>query len=236
MRDVINSLWVGTALSPLENVCIKSYLRAGHPFRLYVYNPVANVPEGTIVEDAEWIVPQSNIKRFQNLANFSDYFRYSMLLWNGGYWVDLDNFCLRPYDFPEEYVFSSQLTGNRGMDEGNAGVIKAPRNSPVMQYCLNKIDRMDLTRSEWAAIGPIMLRETYQPLRLGHYMKPHQTFCPLHYFQAPGNVFGLGTRDTQFPSSTYSVHLWNEEARRAGINKYAVHPGSLFERLKEMVR
>jgi hypothetical protein len=220
----------------MENMCIKSFQRQGHPFRLYVYNPVANVPAGTLVADAEQIVPKSDIARFQNLANFSDYFRYSMLFQNGGYWVDLDNFCLRPYDFPEEYVFSSQLTSDRGMDEGNAGVIKAPKNSPVMQYCLNKIDRMDVSRSEWAAIGPIMLRETYQPLRLGHYMKPHHTFCPLHYFEAPANVFSFGTWDIQFPSSTYSVHLWNEEARRSGIDKYAAHQGSLFERLKETVQ
>lgn len=223
-------------MSVLEQMCIASYLVRGHRFQLYTYGPVANLPHNCERMDADDILPEASIKGFQNLANFSDYFRYAMLFKKGGYWVDLDNFCLRPYDFVEPYVFSSQLTADRGMDEGNAGVIKVPIYSELMLNCMTEINRMDVMKSDWAAIGPILLRNMYQKMGLQKYMKNRNVFCPLNYFEAPQNIIGNGTRNYQFPEETYSVHLWNEEMRRAGVDKNAVYPNSLFERLKAIGR
>lgn len=199
---------------------------------MYTYENVENVPSAVKVMDAQEIVSRDMIHRFQNLANFSDYFRYLLLYKKGSYWVDLDNFCLKPYDFPEPYVFSSQLTADRGMDEGNAGVIKAPVRSELMLKCYEGVLLQDVRRTEWAAIGPILLRNTYASLGLQKYMKDRWTFCPLNYFEAPANVIGPDTWMYKFPEETYSVHLWNEEMRRAGVDKNAKYPNSLYERLK----
>jgi hypothetical protein len=230
--EPIQSLWVGKELSTLERMCIESYQRMGHEFHLYVYGLVTNVPADTLIGDANLIVSSEMIGKFQNLANFSDYFRYVLLYKNGGYWVDLDNFCLRPYDFPEPYVFSSQLTADRGMDEGNAGVIKVPAESRLMFNCLNKVLATDVQKTEWAGIGPILLRNEYAKLKLDRYMKSRWVFCPLNFFEAPANVIGPDTWMYKFPEETYSVHLWNEEMRRAGVDKNAKYPNSLYERLK----
>jgi len=234
--DTIQSLWVGDHLSVLEQMCIASYLVRGHRFHLYTYGDVANVPHNCEIKNANKILPESSIARFQNLANFSDYFRYALLYLNGGYWVDLDNFCLKPYDFVQEYVFSSQLTADRGMDEGNAGVSKVPKESKVIEYCLTRLNGMNVKTTEWAALGPILLREAYAYFNLQKFMQPRNVFCPLNYFEAPANVVGTGTWNYRFPEETYSVHLWNEELRRAGVDKDAKHPNSLFERLKAMGR
>lgn len=50
---VIQSLWIGGSLSVMEQLCITSFLKNGHPFHLYTYEDVKNIPDGTIVKDAE---------------------------------------------------------------------------------------------------------------------------------------------------------------------------------------
>src|ERR1017187_7210446 len=94
----------------MERLSIKSYLQNGHPYHLYLYNDVEGLPDGTVVKDANDIVQESDIKRFWCLANFSDFFRVSMLLKYGGWYSDLDNIMLKPYDFKDEYVFAASVT------------------------------------------------------------------------------------------------------------------------------
>ena len=52
----VQSLWVGNQLGDLEINCIKSHLRVGHIFILYVYEDIDNLPDGIIVEDARKIL------------------------------------------------------------------------------------------------------------------------------------------------------------------------------------
>ena len=228
--DKIQSLWIGK-LSPLEQLCIRSFLKHGHEFHLYAYGTLDGVPNGCIVRDANEILPESDIEKFQNLANFSDLFRFCMLYRLGGWWVDLDVFCLRPFEFSSEHVFSSQYERNGNADETTSCVIRAPKNSAVMRYCIDRIAQTDTGNCGWAEIGPALVLSAVRRFGLRH--EPHQRFCPLHYFEAPGNVFGPS--NVTFGPETFAVHLWNEEARRAGIDKFAEHPGSMFARLSEAI-
>ena len=229
--DKIQSLWIGK-LSPLEQLCIRSFLKHGHEFHLYTYGPIEGVPDGCIVRDAGEILPESYIAKFRNLANFSDLFRFRLLHRNGGWWVDLDVFCLKPFEFSKEHVFSSQYERNGSADETNSGIIRAPKGSLVMQYCIDRIEAMDTLNCKWSDLGPALVLSAVSRFGLRH--EPHQRFCPLHYFEAPGNVFGPGSDAVSFGPESFAVHLWNEEARRAGIDKFAAHPGSLFERLARL--
>lgn len=38
-------------------------------------------------------------------------FRYKLILERGGWWVDLDTVCLRPFDLDLEHVFASEPDG-----------------------------------------------------------------------------------------------------------------------------
>jgi hypothetical protein len=229
--DKIQSLWIGK-LSPLEQLCIRSFLKHGHEFHLYAYGTLDGVPNGCIVRDANEILPELSIAKFKNLANFSDLFRLALLHRNGGWWVDMDVCCLKPFEFTSEHVFSSQYERNGNADETNNGVIRAPKNSAVMRYCIDRIAQTDTGNCGWAEIGPALVLSAVRKFGLRH--EPHQRFCPIHYFEAPGNVFGPGSDTAFFGPETFAVHLWNEEARRAGIDKFAAHPGSLFERLARL--
>jgi hypothetical protein len=79
----IQSLWIGGALSPMEQLSIASFLHHGHAFDLYVYDEVTNVPIGTTLRDANEILPRDRIFRYREhdtVSGFSNYFRYRMLL------------------------------------------------------------------------------------------------------------------------------------------------------------
>jgi Glycosyltransferase sugar-binding region containing DXD motif len=233
MSNKIQSLWVGGKLSPMETACIRSFLKHGHEFCLYSYTPVEGVPWGVDVRDANEVVPSFNIQRFQNLANFSDMFRYALLFKEGGWWVDLDVYCLKNFDFPQPYVFSSQLCNWDGAHPERLAscVIKAPAGSPMLSYCLDEIARTDLAHIRWAAIGPELLQSAHERFGLRAYTWSKNVFCPLEHYEAPANIVGAGTDKTVFPAETVAVHLWNEELRRAGVDKFAEHPGSLYDGL-----
>ena len=55
-RDIIQSVWIGDRLSTMEQLAIQSFLDHGHPFHLYTYGPIANVPAGTTVKSGTAIL------------------------------------------------------------------------------------------------------------------------------------------------------------------------------------
>ena len=78
---VVKSLWVGDKLGDLEVNAIKSHLRVGHIFILYVYNEVDNIPDGTIVKDGRDILHESYLGKGDSFGYypFSDIFRFNLL-------------------------------------------------------------------------------------------------------------------------------------------------------------
>ena len=92
----------------MERLAVESFLRNGHSFHLYVYDDVDGVPKGAVLKDANEIIPRAEV--FRNVqdktyAAFSDIFRYKLLAERGGYWVDTDVVCLRPFEFVHEHAF-----------------------------------------------------------------------------------------------------------------------------------
>ena len=65
-KAIVQSLWIGGRLSTMERLSILSYLEQGHPFHLYVYGPVANIPDGTIVRSGQEILPSEEIFCYQH--------------------------------------------------------------------------------------------------------------------------------------------------------------------------
>ena len=56
---IVQSLWIGTRLSVMEQLAIRSYLDHGHPFHLYTYEDVEDVPAGTVVRPGTEILPET---------------------------------------------------------------------------------------------------------------------------------------------------------------------------------
>lgn len=232
-RAPIQSLWIGSRLSNLERLTIRSFQRQGHPFHLYVYDPVDGVPAGTRIVDAGEILPASRIFQYRSAksyAGFANLFRYKLLHERGGWWADLDVVCLRPFDFAADYVFSSEEDGP--VRTVTSGVFKAPPRAPVLAAAWQTADAKDPDLLRWGETGPRLLDELVTKFGLGHYVEPPGTFMPIPWQQWRRI---LEPDDGQLlPPAARAVHLWNEMWRREGLDKDRSYPAdSLFERLKQ---
>lgn len=231
-NKVIQGLWIGPELSLLEQLSIASFLRNGHEYHLYVYDELRNIPTGTMIKDANQILPRSSIfqyREYASYAGFANFFRYKILLEHGGWWADTDTICLRHFDFPDEYVFSSELC--EGREVINCGVIKVPKGSPVIAYAWEVCQTKDPQELRWGETGPRLMSEAVTRSSLEKHVKPYTFFCPLSYSDW-GQVLEPETNDL-LDEGGYAIHLWNEMWRKVNQDKNARYPDrSLFEKLK----
>jgi len=232
VNKVIQGLWIGPEFSVMEQLSIASFLQNGHDYHLYVYDQVKNVPPGTIVKDANEILPSSSIfqyKHRQTYAGFANFFRYKLLLERGSWWVDTDVICLKPFDFPEEHVFATEVSGGRGVV--TSGIIKAPVGSDAMGHAWEVCRGKNPRELRWGETGPQLVAEVVRKFSLESYKKPHQTFCPISYLDWH-KVLEVQV-EPLLNETTYSIHLWNEMWREVSQDKSALYPRNcLYEQLK----
>ncbi|MBC8031782.1 MAG: hypothetical protein H7Z16_16990 [Pyrinomonadaceae bacterium] len=231
-NEIIQGLWVGPELSVMEQLSISSFLANGHDYHLYVYDDVKHVPAGTTVKDANSILPASDIFQYTgrpSYAGFSNFFRYKLLLERGGWWADTDTVCLKPFDFPEEFVFSSEIS--KGLEVVNCGAVKVPAGSDAMAYAWEVCRTKNPEQLVWGETGPRLMAEAVRKFSLEKYKQAHQVFCPLGFFEwhkllEPQQALALGDLN-------YAIHLWNDKWRAAGQDKNAQYPEDcLYEKLK----
>ena len=232
MGAVIRTLWIGPELSLLEQLCLSSFLAHGHEVCLYLYEDVRGVPPGTILEDAARVLPASSIFTYTatpSYAGFSNFFRYKLLLEHGGWWVDTDVVCLRPFRFDREHVFAAEHGSDGPI--ATSGILKAPAGSAFMARAWEVCRGKDPAKLRWGETGPRLVDALVAEMGLGDCVEPADVFCPLDY-RSWRDVLDP-SRARSFPESTRAVHLWNEMWRENGLDKNARYDdGCLFERLK----
>ena len=232
-NKIIQSLWIGSELSVMEQLSISSFLINGHDYHLYVYDDLKNVPSGAVVMDASAILPSSRIfqyKKFPSYAGFANFFRYKLLLERGGWWADTDVICLKPFDFPDECVFATEIN-HRGREVVTSCVIKAPAASDAMAYVLDVCDRKNPARLVWGETGPLLMAKAVKKFGLERYKVNHWAFCPIDYEEWRKVL--RPDLALVFDDRTYAIHLWNELWRRAGQDKNAQYDQHcLYEQLK----
>jgi hypothetical protein len=232
MTDPIQSLWIGGDLSAMEQLSIASFLAHGHEYHLYTYGEVGHLPQGAVLKNAEEILPKAAIFRYHqhpSYAGFSNFFRYRLLLGKGGWWVDTDVVCLKPFTFDTPYVFAAERS--RSDEVAASAVIKAPAGSEIMAFnwhiCLSCAEP---ARAAWGQFGPKLMARAISKFGLGAYLQPAEVFCPLTYDEWEAL---LSPAELRFGARTHAVHLWNEMWRRAGRDKSAAHdPACIYEILK----
>jgi hypothetical protein len=204
-KDIIQSLWIGEKLDTMGKLTAASFMGCGHPFHLYTYGKVAGIPAGVIVLDANTIVPKSDIKRFRYLAQFSDWFRYNMILKHGNWWVDTDTVCLRPFDFKDDIVLSRADDPKLVVPNSP---MKAPAGSEFMKYLYDESIALEgeWHDMEWSTIGPTLMTKASRKFNTS--LKPPIVFNPI----PPGkglegiNKF-VDPAGLRFTDDTYAVHL-----------------------------
>jgi hypothetical protein len=229
---VVQGLWVDGALSELERLSIASFLEHGHGYHLYTYGDVPNVPAGAVMRDGRDVLPASRIFRYRDhasFAGFANFFRYRLLLEQGGWWADTDTVCLKPFALPQEYVFSSELVSGRVAV--NCGAIKVPPGSEVMRHAWSVCETKSPEDLVWGETGSRLMGESVRRCFLEPFVMGPEAFCPIG-FRDWATVLDP-TRVWTWSDDVYAVHLWNEMWRRDGRDKGARYdPACLYERLK----
>jgi Alpha 1,4-glycosyltransferase conserved region len=226
-------LWIGDRLSPIEIACLTSFLAASHGADLYTYGPVADVPDGVHIRDATEILPRDSVFEYRSdpgrgsPAAFANLFRYKLLSMRGGWWVDADIFCLRPFEFATDLVFGLERRGR-----ANNCVIKAPAGHPLMEYLCVKAGEMGPEVS-WGQTGPELLTSGLQQFGLLESALPAAAFCPIDHLEwrLPFRAVDCGIARKSSDTS-FGLHLWNEMLRRNGVSKGGpFEKGCLFAEL-----
>jgi Glycosyltransferase sugar-binding region containing DXD motif len=225
-------LWIGPRLSRLEQLAMSSFVRNGHDVHLYAYGELNDVPRGVVMQDASEVLPPSRIFKYTetgSYAGFANFFRYKLLLDKGGWYIDSDVVCLRPFDFETAYVFATEFNSPQPLP--NSNVIKVPRASYIMRRAWQACRRSNPATLRWGDVGTSLISRELTAARLQRYLREPIVFNPLPYWDW-ATVLDPAAR-FQFPPSTVAIHLWNEMWRRSGRDKDAdYHRDSLYEKLK----
>jgi hypothetical protein len=238
-QEVIQALWIGKTLSTMERLSISSFLSHGHEYHLYIYEDIQDLPVGTIVKNANEIIPTDRIFKYakhESFSGFSNLFRYKLLLERGGYWADTDVICLRRFEFSSEYVFAQEeITETDKRICGN--IIKTPPGSEIMKFCYERSNSKNPADLNWGETGPDLLTPAVEKFSLNSKVLSYQTFNPVNWWHWQDFVQeDLGARlrlQLRLLRRPHAIHLWNEMWRRNGADKDRSYPRkSLYERLK----
>jgi hypothetical protein len=230
----------------MEQLALASFLQNGHAFHLYTYDEVAGVPKGVILKDAAEIIPASRIFKYKDhdsYAGFANLFRYKLLLEKGGYWVDADMVCLKPFPLRPDYVFASELVQKlahamwKRPYQIASCLIRTPIGSEIMNYCYSEAAKSDPTKLRWGETGPHLMTTAVQKFGMQPYVTPSYAFCPVNPWQWTQLISSLARGNSGMRTiakySPYAVHLWHERWRRQKIDKNATFsPNSIYEQLK----
>ena len=240
----MNALWIGNPLTKVEHLCLKSFVENGHTVHLYTYDKIGNIPDGVIIKDGNEILDKSEIYTYKNgsVSAFSNLFRFTVLYKKGGYWIDTDLLCVKPINYKEEFVFSSETNSNYNVNNITSSFIKLPKGSKEALEAINilKERKKDVLSGKihWGE-GPRTVKHIVKKFNLEKYILPWQSTCSCFYDHWP-SIFDTRYNFPQaickvedIPPEMSCIHLWNELLRSKNVNKNdTFDPNSLFEYFK----
>ena len=240
----IAALWIGGDLSFLEQLCLKSFVDAGHAVTLYSYEPIGNAPAGVDLADARDILPQNDFLRHGRTGSpalHSDLFRYHLLAkCDRTIWADTDAYCVKRFETGTGHFFAWES------DHGvNGGVLGLPQDSEALGRLLEfTADEYaippwfsDAARAELeakkAAGTPVHAGEmpwgVWGPHALTHFLKetgeirhalPRVALYPVAY-KDRRLLLRPGVDAAEFVTEeTFSIHFYNRRTRARLLEVY----------------
>ena len=254
----IGALWIGGALSYLEQLCLRSFVDAGHAVRLYTYDGVPNAPMGVEVADAASVLPQAGTLRHERTGSpalHSDLFRYHLLAREEGMiWADTDAYCVKPFATATGHFHAWE--GPHGL---NGGVLGLPRDSETLRallaftadphavppwydaatraaYEATKARGAPVHASEmpWGVWGPHALTHFLKATGEVRYSMPQAALYPIA-FKDRRDMLRPGFDETPYVTEeTFSIHFYGRRMRARILEKEpsgVPRPRSLIGRL-----
>ncbi len=258
MREYrIGALWIGGALSFMEQLCLKSFVDAGHHVRLYTYGAVDHIPDGIEVADAATVLSMDTAIRHTRTgspAPQADRFRYHMLAQNDDMiWADTDAYCLRPFTTETGHFY-----GWESEHHVNNGVLGLPRDSETLRELIEftsdeyaipewlplaEQDRLRAAKAagtpvgvgdqEWGAWGPRALTWFLHKTGEIRYALPRAALYPISFKDRRKLVQRDSDAGQYLTPDTVSIHFYGRRIRKRiqEAEGGAPHPASLIGRL-----
>lgn len=228
----IATLWIGDRLTWLEQLCLKSFVDAGHPTLLYAYNPIMNAPAGVTLRDAAEVFAGDTIikhTRTGSPAIHADLWRLHLMQQTDYIWVDADVLCVKPFDFNNDFVFG--LENRRAICNA---VLRLPARSAALQALMQFIadpytiapwlgaDQQATLRvaaengapvhfadQAWGLTGPAALSYFLKQHGEWDHALPQTVFYPVPFKQRNKVFLGrVNLRERFLSDDTHAVHLW----------------------------
>ena len=236
----VAGLWIGGSLTWLEQLCLTSFVRMGHPTALYTYGDVGGVPDGVEVCDGNTIMANPEIythERSGSVALFSDVFRYHLLK-NAPdtIWIDTDIYAVRPLETGSPYAFGYET--DRQM---NGAVLGMPHDCEMLDLLLDLTsdpynipefhnqhaqERHRVAKAEgnpvhasempWGVWGPHAVTWAARKAGVADHSQAREVFYPVHF--AERNLFFKRPRlvMNMIKPNTLTVHIWGRIKRVSG--------------------
>lgn len=220
------SLWIGNPLSKVEQTALASFIYYGHSFTLFVYDMDMVVPKGVVKEDANKIIPESEIFKVQNsYGPFADMFRYTMIKKTGLTWTDTDSICLRA-----DWDFGDYLFGFEEDDRLANGILRMPQDSELINYLIKNSVEFDKSKIVWSEIGPLLVTKGAKKFNVLKYAQTPEVFYPVHFWQWKKIWSPEYRREVlQKCESAHTLQIWNQFLNREGIDKNKLPKRSAIE-------
>ena len=254
----VGTLWIGGALSWLEQLCLKSFVDQGQKITLFSYDDIPNVPDGVIRRDGREILNTETFIKYEkkdSYALFADLFRLHMIhQCPGMIWVDTDVYCHRPMDYDSDYVMGFELPGGHRV---NNAVLGMPADSALMSALLDftsdqfaippflsaaqtsayraAADRgepVHVSQQPWGVWGPLMITHFVHSLGLQRQVMPLDAFYPVTFPDRMAFVRRASLAAAKITPQTTALHLWASNKRELGLRHNGLAPkGSYLDAL-----
>ena len=253
----IGALWIEGRLSFLEQLCLKSFVDAGHHTILYHYGPLQGVPDGVELRDANDILNMENFLthgRTGSPALHSDIFRYKMLEKEDRMiWADTDAYCVKAFETPNGHFY-----GWESKKHINGGVLGLPQDSDTLgelleytkdEYAIPTWYGDDYTREleekrdagnpvhaseqPWGVWGPHAVTHFLHKTGEAKYALPQEGLYPFLYKDRRKMLKRNFDTTGIITDNTYSIHLYGRRMRARLVEKEGgkPHPKSVLGKL-----
>ncbi|AHM04478.1 hypothetical protein roselon_02133 [Roseibacterium elongatum DSM 19469] len=247
-RPLAQSLWIGPRLRWIEEMSIRSYLRNGWRYQLFVYDIPENVPEGVEVMDATAILPRSTVFREGagsgmhrgSLGAFSDLFRYALLSRRGGLWTDTDVINLDRFEPDGARMIATEWT-DAGIIGPNGALMAAPAGCAFQRAALDRARALHADADmHFARIGPELLAEMiWQGDGCDYDLLPPDYLNPIGWMET-GRLLGpfAHTAAALMQTQARCLHVYTETWRLIGLDLGAepTADGSFLATLNQRLR
>lgn len=227
----IASLWIGDRLSWFEQLCLTSFVDAGHDVTLFAYGRVENVPPGVRLASAADIYPETPMLRHVRTGSpaiHADMWRLHLLKSTDLIWVDADVYCWRPLRFERSEVFGWEKPGLvcnavLGLPSASPALdllldlfadpfLIAPWLKPWQQRELSAARNagrpVHMTEQDWGFTGPASL--TWALTQTGEidHAEPETAFYPIPFKDRNHMIRRRFRIEERLTDRTRAVHLW----------------------------